>query len=856
MDFKVMGNEIKFSEEFIELNTLRNKFLELGTESVKKFIEKCSEKINDMEELSKEGETFALEFLDDYIAQAIRVIKDFGVDSIEEDTFKEKYYYGRYCSVISKLDEVIEEYLSNKDSNYDVDKLNEERKKRRENWYSEDEKINERIKANLEIGGLNKASDLIDDESIKIKDIESSSETEDAEKKKFNEVLEDLASLIKESIFNIHFSILDVLNDNDIKKVAQYNEVINAEKANELLEEISNKEISEDSEIDIKEIIELNPYNEEAYKLLLNKCGDKNNEVEVLAKFLGYHEIENYKEKLLDEYYKELPKENEEQIKDSKNKVAEFATNLSIKEYEKYIKELESNIKIETDDSEEVEKEETNLEEVKEEAEVKEKVKNEIEVKEEVVTGVEEEVSEDNKEKKLLNKVKELPKEKKIRLAIAGIVAIIFVIYVGVSIYFQNKFYFGTIVDGMDVSGKTVEETVEGISTNASDYKLEIQLRDNEKAEVKGTDIGLVYDFREEIENLKNNQNSFAWISGVFSTNEHSLSEGISYDEEKFNKVINSLPCFNSEKIVEPKDATLKYENNNYVIEKEVYGNKLNKEKTNESIINAIKSKENNINLEDLECYENPKYTSESKEVIDAKSTMDTYVKTKINYNVNGGHEVIDGNTISSWIELDSEYKPAINESKVKAYVDSIGNKYDRAGNIRQFGSIKVTTSKEIIAVDRNAEVTALLELIKEGKEVSRDAKISKSAVSGNLVNTFVEVDITRQQIWFYKNGQLITQGPVTTGNVSKGHGTRVGVFKLYGKQRNAVLKGEDYEVPVDFWMPFDGGIGLHDASWRGQFGGQLYKTNGSHGCVNMPRYIAEAIYNNIKVGDYVICHY
>ena len=55
--------------------------------------------------------------------------------------------------------------------------------------------------------------------------------------------------------------------------------------------------------------------------------------------------------------------------------------------------------------------------------------------------------------------------------------------------------------------------------------------------------------------------------------------------------------------------------------------------------------------------------------------------------------------------------------------------------------------------------------------------------------------------------------------------------------------------------MPFNCNIGIHDASWRGSFGGSIYKTDGSHGCVNAPEYLAKKIYENIEPGTPIICY-
>ena len=95
-------------------------------------------------------------------------------------------------------------------------------------------------------------------------------------------------------------------------------------------------------------------------------------------------------------------------------------------------------------------------------------------------------------------------------------------------------------------------------------------------------------------------------------------------------------------------------------------------------------------------------------------------------------------------------------------------------------------------------------------------------------------------------------------GNMSiDGCPTPTGVYILNSRQKDTVLVGPNYKSPVSFWMPFIGNsIGLHDASWRWNFGGDIYKTNGSHGCINLPYSLAQSIYDNISVGTPIICFY
>ena len=81
------------------------------------------------------------------------------------------------------------------------------------------------------------------------------------------------------------------------------------------------------------------------------------------------------------------------------------------------------------------------------------------------------------------------------------------------------------------------------------------------------------------------------------------------------------------------------------------------------------------------------------------------------------------------------------------------------------------------------------------------------------------------------------------------------GYFYIYYKQADTYLIGPGYKLHVDYWVPFDGGIGFHDAYWRYDFGGDIYKTNGSHGCINMQNDAAKTLFENVEANTRVLVH-
>ena len=147
---------------------------------------------------------------------------------------------------------------------------------------------------------------------------------------------------------------------------------------------------------------------------------------------------------------------------------------------------------------------------------------------------------------------------------------------------------------------------------------------------------------------------------------------------------------------------------------------------------------------------------------------------------------------------------------------------------------------------------------IKNGENIIKEPIYLQKALGtreNDIGSTYVEINLTNQYLWFYKDGDIVAQGDIVSGNESRGLSTPVGTYILNYKQKDATLKGAGYSSKVSYWMPFNSNIGLHDATWRNDFGGNIYKSNGSHGCINLPVYLAKKIYENIEPGTPIICY-
>lgn len=282
-----------------------------------------------------------------------------------------------------------------------------------------------------------------------------------------------------------------------------------------------------------------------------------------------------------------------------------------------------------------------------------------------------------------------------------------------------------------------------------------------------------------------------------------------------------------------------------------------------EAVATAIMSLAESVDLEEQGCYLAPSVTSEDEALKTACETMNKYVGAKITYKFGDKAETLNGNEIHNWLTVNGT-SVSVSESKAAEYVKNLASTCNTAYKPKtlktSYGkTVTITTGNYGWKIDQAKETAALVSLIKNGEQTSREPEYSQKAAShsGNdYGNTYVEINLTAQHLYFYANGKLLVESDFVSGNAAKGWSTPAGAYSITYKQRNATLKGQGYATPVSYWMPFNGGIGLHDANWRKTFGGTIYKNGGSHGCVNLPPAVAKTIYENISTGDPVLCYH
>ena len=223
----------------------------------------------------------------------------------------------------------------------------------------------------------------------------------------------------------------------------------------------------------------------------------------------------------------------------------------------------------------------------------------------------------------------------------------------------------------------------------------------------------------------------------------------------------------------------------------------------------------------------------------------------------------ISKSDIAKWLTTDENMNVTFNDEALSQYVSDFANKYNtlyKKHTLKTSWGSDVTITKGSYGwrLDQEKERKQLKEDVQAMQEVKRQPEYSRTAKShtaNDYGNTYVEINLTAQHLYFYKDGKKIIDTDFVSGNVAKNTATPVGIYPVTYTQKDATLRGDNYETPVSFWMPFNGGVGMHDATWRSKFGGTIYKTNGSHGCINLPYSAAQTIFQYLKKGDPVLVY-
>ena len=456
------------------------------------------------------------------------------------------------------------------------------------------------------------------------------------------------------------------------------------------------------------------------------------------------------------------------------------------------------------------------------------------------------------------------------------IVAIILVLAAGCfkfhGIYNEAKGHFpqNTKVNGIDCSGLTAKEAKEKLTDEWNSRTFTIEKDGKEIGVIE--DLNYTYDIDEALDQ-KINSNPFKTVYNALSKKPHEYKVSMKQTQQtkRVSRQIKDFSFLDAKYKTKTKDAYVSLKDRNFKIVKEVYGDNIDKKRFSAKVSKYIAAGKFKLEYDAKDYYELPKVKEDDEKLAEYKAWCEENLSQKITYKFYDGDYTLTPKELNEVLNFDEDGKRSVDEEKLAKVVKNLAWNYNTAYSNRNFKShsgetVVVYAGDYGWMLDQEKEVKRLKKILKEGKDETLDPiwkqepYYKKATKSNDIGDTYIEVSIGQQTVWLVKNGKTVLESPVVTGNVKMGSGTPGGTYQIEYLQRNTKLKGYNYdgtpyESPVSYWMPFNGGIGLHDATWRGSFGGSEYLTGGSHGCVNMPLGDAAALYSQVEKGMPVVVY-
>ncbi|ENQ3107634.1 L,D-transpeptidase catalytic domain [Bacillus sp. 491mf] len=455
------------------------------------------------------------------------------------------------------------------------------------------------------------------------------------------------------------------------------------------------------------------------------------------------------------------------------------------------------------------------------------------------------------------------------KLITAGGVGIIALLIGGVSYYQTTHFNSQITINDTKVGGMTADQAIQKLKVSGLENKVyvgEKQILDEKNTQTELTEK----DLPKVKELLKSQWTFFPSSKGK----NYSLlpKNADQYRSETLKKLVEEKLISMNEDLKAPQDAMAKLEQGKVVISKSVDG----KQYDVASLLKDYDKQKYKSEIHLKTVYIKPIKENDSI-VKKEEQALQNLLQQTIDYKVQNKVHSLKAKDLIKNASMSKDMKVTIDASDIKNKIAEINNSQSTLTKNFTFK----THSGSVISV-RGQGYGWAIDIEKEAKRVKEafekgEKSLSASHIYGNgwnnegigyettanngIGDTYAEVSIAEQQIWIYKDGQLVVTTNVVTGKHSTSEDTSPGVWYILYKRTPYTLKGSavgkpDYSVNVDYWAPFtNGGQGFHDAGWRTNWANNAYLTGGSGGCVNLPPSIAKTVYDNLSTNEPVVVY-
>ena len=449
------------------------------------------------------------------------------------------------------------------------------------------------------------------------------------------------------------------------------------------------------------------------------------------------------------------------------------------------------------------------------------------------------------------------------------LILLLIFLYFILGFYYQGSFGPNTWINGIYATGQTIEDINLQLTAKTAPVSIIVTGVDGREYILESSDIGYRCDYRRAINQYLKEQNPLLWFMNSIEGLSVQVEPYITIDTELLSKRFETWK-FVSEENAKPIEADIELTEAGYVL-KDGFHNRYDLESIRSYLIKELEAGAHRVDLTIFHNDMDYPVDSGYVELLNRWEAVKLYQDTGLIYDMGDCQIPLKGAiaagfilTDENGIVFDDDGKPVTDNDCITTFVNKLAAEYDtykkdRIWQTHDGRTITVPSGTYGTRIDTEAEINFITENISVKDETIHIPKYMKQGFvrgKNDIGNTYVEVDMTNQKLFVFVDGTCTIETDIVTGNTKRKWSTPDGVYFVYSKQRNRTLRGDNYATPVKYWMPVNGNIGLHDASWRKKFGGEIYKTDGSHGCVNIPKAVMPDIYETVEKGTPVIMYY
>ena len=444
-------------------------------------------------------------------------------------------------------------------------------------------------------------------------------------------------------------------------------------------------------------------------------------------------------------------------------------------------------------------------------------------------------------------------------------------------VFFWGRFLPGTVVNGVDTSWKTIHAATESFGEVADDYKLKVQDQ-GVTLSLAGKDIDLSFDAKAFERASTHRLTKLFWPIALFLPRSYTVTKATTFDEARLQSICQQTVEAVNAGARSSVNAAIAYDEASgaYVGVAESQGTRLDDEAVLGEVSKAVSTLQETLSLT-KGVLEKPTVVEDDPRFAAAIEKAEAFPDLSIDLRLsNVVVATVDETLYRTWLAIGDDYDVHASVEAIEEWTKGdLSAQLDSVGKLRTWNRwdeklCQVYDGTYGWNIDGSALATEIASHLDEHVDTPIEVPCTQRAALYNpggpdWGNRYIEVDMTEQCAYMYdEGGNIIWQSECVTGNESKNDGTVIGVYAIEKKKSPEKLVGldndgdgePDYENDVDFWMPFYGGYGLHDAIWRDTFDYDTYLTDGSHGCVNLPYYAAATLYELCEVGDPVVVHW